>query len=43
VKKYGIENFTFEILIICFDEERYKFEMEYIKKYNSMAHQMAII
>jgi len=36
VKKYGIENFTFEILIICFDEERYKFEIEYIKKYNSM-------
>lgn len=37
VKKYGIDNFTFEILIICFDEERYKFEIEYIKKYNSIA------
>jgi group I intron endonuclease len=37
VKKYGIENFTFEILIICFDEDRYKFEIEYIKKYNSIA------
>jgi group I intron endonuclease len=36
VKKYGIDNFTFEILIICFDEERYKFEIEYIKKYNSI-------
>jgi len=37
VKKYGIENFTFVILIICFDEDRYKYEMEYIKKYNTMA------
>jgi group I intron endonuclease len=37
VKKYGIENFIFEVLIICFDEDRYKLEIEYIKKYNSMA------
>ena len=37
VKKYGIKNFTFEILIICFDEDRYKFEIEYIKKFNSIA------
>jgi len=37
VKKYGIEKFKFEILIICFDEDRYKFEKEYIKKYNSIA------
>jgi group I intron endonuclease len=37
VKKYGIENFTFRVLIICFDEDRYKFEKEYIKKYNSIA------
>ena len=37
VKKYGIDNFTFEVLIICFDEDRYKFEKEYIKKYNSIA------
>ena len=37
VKKYGIENFKFEVLIICFDEDRYKFEKEYIKKYNSIA------
>jgi group I intron endonuclease len=35
VKKYGIEFFKFEILIICFDEDRYKYEIEYIKKYNS--------
>lgn len=37
VKKYGIENFKFEVLIICFDEDRYRFEIEYIKKYNSIA------
>jgi len=37
VKKYGIENFTFTVLIICFDEDRYKYEMDYIKKYNTMA------
>ena len=36
VKKYGIENFTFTVLIICFDEDRYKYEMDYIKKYNTM-------
>jgi len=35
VKKYGIENFKFDILLICFDEDRYKYEIEYIKKYNS--------
>ena len=37
VKKYGISNFKFEVLIICFDEDRYKFEKEYIQKYNSIA------
>lgn len=37
VKKYGIANFNFEVLIICFDEDRYIFEMEYIQKYNSIA------
>jgi len=37
VKKYGIANFKFEILIICFDEDRYKFEKEYIKNYNSIS------
>lgn len=37
VKKYGIDKFKFEILIICFDEDRYKFEIEYIKKYNSIS------
>lgn len=37
IKKYGIEHFKFEVLIICFDEDRYRFEKEYIKKYNSIA------
>jgi len=35
VKKYGIENFKFVILIFCFDEDRYKLEIEFIKKYNT--------
>jgi len=34
VKKYGIVNFKFQVLIICFDEDRYIYEKEYIKKYN---------
>lgn len=34
VKKYGIDSFTFEILIICFDEDCDRWEKEYIKKYN---------
>jgi group I intron endonuclease len=36
VNKYGIENFKFDIIIICFDEDRFKYEKEYIEKYNSM-------
>ena len=36
VKKYGIENFEFSIIIICFDDERFKYEKEYIKKYNTV-------
>lgn len=36
VLKYGIEKFKFEVLIICFDEDVYRFEKEYIKKYNSV-------
>jgi group I intron endonuclease len=35
IKKYGIEKFKFEVLIICFDEDRFIYEKEYIKKYNS--------
>jgi group I intron endonuclease len=36
MKKHGEENFVFEVLIICFDEDRMAHEKEYIKKYNSM-------
>jgi group I intron endonuclease len=35
-KKYGIECFKFEIIIICFDNDLDKYEVEYIKKYNSL-------
>jgi group I intron endonuclease len=35
IKKYGIDTFRFEVLIICFDEDRFEYEKEYIKKYNS--------
>jgi group I intron endonuclease len=36
IKKYGLEKFKFEVLIICFDEDRFIYEKEYIKKYNSL-------
>ena len=35
MKKHGIHNFTFKIVIICFNEDLIKYEREYIKKYNS--------
>lgn len=35
IKKYGIDIFKFEVIIICFDEDRFKYEKEYINKYNS--------
>lgn len=35
--KDGIENFKFEVLIICFDEDLNTYEKEYIKKYNTIA------
>jgi group I intron endonuclease len=35
VKKYGWDKFKFEILIICFDEDGFKYETYYIKKFNS--------
>jgi len=34
--KYGIENFTYKIICICFDEDCNKYEEEYIKKYNTL-------
>jgi group I intron endonuclease len=36
-KKYGIDKFKFEVLIICFNEDCIAYEKEYIKKYNSIA------
>jgi group I intron endonuclease len=36
MKKYGVENFKFEVIIICFDEDVYRYEQEYIQKYNSI-------
>lgn len=36
VIKYGIENFVFTVLVICFDDDRFKYEIEYINKYNSI-------
>ena len=35
--KYGIDNFTYKIVCICFDEDCNKFEEEYIKKFNTLA------
>jgi len=36
VKKYGKEAFKFEVIIICFNEDIYKYEQSYINKYNTM-------
>jgi len=37
VLKHGEENFKFEVLITCLDEDRYRLEKEYIQKHNSIA------
>ena len=36
-EKYGRENFEFSIIIICFDEDRFKYEKYYIKKMNTLS------
>lgn len=36
-EKYGIENFHFQIICICFDEDCNDYEEDYIKKYNTLA------
>ena len=36
INKYGVDVFKISVLIICFDEDRYNYEKEYIKKYNSV-------
>ncbi len=35
-EKHGIENFTFRIICICFDDDLDKYEVEYIEKYNTI-------
>ena len=35
-KKYGIENFEYKIVCICFDEDTNKYEKEYIEKFNTL-------
>jgi group I intron endonuclease len=37
INKYGVDKFKFEVLIICFDSDTKKWEVEYIKKYNTKA------
>jgi group I intron endonuclease len=34
-RKYGIDKFKFEIIVICFDDACYELEKHYIKKYNT--------
>lgn len=36
-QKYGIENFRFQIICICFDEDCNRYEEEYIKKFKTLA------
>jgi group I intron endonuclease len=36
IKKYGIYNFEFKLICICFDNDMDKFENDYIKKYNTL-------
>ena len=35
VNKHGIDNFKFQVIVICFDDVRFEMERFYIKKYNS--------
>ena len=36
-KKYGIDNFKFQIICICFDEDCNRFEQEYIIKFSTLS------
>ena len=36
-KKYGVKAFKFQIICICFDEACNQLEIEYIKKFNTLA------
>jgi len=35
-EKYGFDNFVFEMICICFDEDLDKFEIQYMAKFNSI-------
>jgi group I intron endonuclease len=35
-EKYGIDNFTFTMICVCFDEDLDKFEIQYMKSLNSI-------
>jgi group I intron endonuclease len=35
IQKYGADNFALDIICVCFDDDLCRFEMEYIKKYDS--------
>ena len=35
-EKYGFDNFVFEMICICFDEDLDKFEIQYMTKFNSI-------
>jgi group I intron endonuclease len=37
IEKYGVDNFKFQIVCICFDEDCNKYEIEYIKKFNTIS------
>ena len=36
IRKYGIQNFVWEVLLICLDEDMNYLEKDYIKKYNCL-------
>ena len=36
IKKYGIDKFDFKLICICFDYDLDKYEIDYIKKYNTV-------
>jgi len=34
--KYGIDNFEFKVILICFDEDMNAYEIDYMHKYNTL-------
>jgi len=36
IKKYGIDNFIFKLICICFDDDLNKYESMFIKQYNTI-------